>query len=79
MYTDPIPASVLSPAELAMVLTVFPQCADPMGQSSCLMGEFVRIRDEWMTCVVDPNMGGTGSTGGSTNTGGVTYCPFGVT
>jgi len=38
------------------------------------MGEFERIRDEWMTCVVDPNMGGSGSG----HTGANNYCPYNV-
>jgi len=38
-----------------------------MGQAPCLLAEFTRIRDEWHDCVIDPSMGGTGSTGGHTN------------
>jgi hypothetical protein len=72
---DAIPDTVLTQADIAEILTIYPHCAtDPAGQNPCLMGEFTRIRHELMTCVIDPNMGGTGS--GYTGTGN--YCPYNV-
>jgi hypothetical protein len=58
---DAIPDTVLTQADIAEILTIYPHCAtDPAGQNPCLMGEFTRIRHELMTCVIDPNMGGSG-------------------